>query len=414
MDVRSFIELEAAAVADWLFALCSFESKLGNEAETRAKVMEAFRGLDLVIEEVPFPQDINQNPHHIPVPELDQIPEHVRANLLASRRGCGGGRSLILQTHLDVVPISDGQRYERIQAPEIGETIYARGSNDAKGQVATLLLVMRALTHFGIMLKGDLSLQLVTEEEVGGNGALAFIHAGHRANGVVVMEPSLAQIHPANRGALWFQIGIKGVSTHMGRMHEGVSAVDKGISLIASLKEYEKKLVAMSKDYPGFERYDHPVQLNVGIFQGGHWPSAVAGEAVLEGGVGFLPNKAMAQVRTDLEGIIENHPDEWIRNNTTIAFNKLRNDSFEIPYDHALPTLMSAAAQQAGVASEVFGWNVSCDARLYARLANLPVVVFGPGDLSTAHGPQEHITVSDMVDAACALTQFVQDWCEVT
>ena len=401
-DVRVFIEREASAVADWLFALCALESKLGNEAATRAEVITAFQGLGLTVAEVPFPHDIAANPHHIPVPELDQHPEHERANVLATRAGSGGGRSLILQTHLDVVPASEGQRYERMQDPARGEVMYARGSNDAKGQVAALLLVMRALAHFGIPLAGDLALQLVTEEEVGGNGALAFIHAGHRADGVVVMEPSLGQIHPANRGALWFQIGIEGVSMHMGRMHEGVSAIDKGIALIATFKEYEKELVAMSKGYRGFERYDHPVQLNVGIFQGGHWPSAVAGEAVIEGGVGFLPNKAMDDVRADLERIVATHPDEWIRNHTTIAFNKLRNDSFEIPYDHPLPTTLHAAVNEAGLTSEVFGWNVSCDARLYARVGGLPVVVFGPGDLATAHGPNEHFAVADMIDAACA------------
>ena len=132
-DIRAFIEREASAVADWLFALCAQESKLGFEAATRVEAMRAFQGLDLAIEEVPYPHDIAENPHHILVPELDQYPDHVRANVLATRSGSGGGRSLILQTHLDVVPASEGQRYERIQDPKRGEVLYARGSNDAKG-----------------------------------------------------------------------------------------------------------------------------------------------------------------------------------------------------------------------------------------------------------------------------------------
>ena len=81
--------------------------------------------------------------------------------------------------------------------------------------------------------------------------------------------------------------------------------------------------------------------------------------------------------------------------------------------NHPLPTTLHAAVHDAGLESEVFGWNVSCDARLYARVGGLPVVVFGPGDLATAHGPHEHFAVADMIDAACALTQFVQDWCGV-
>jgi acetylornithine deacetylase len=385
-------------------SLAAIDTYLQQHAdETRAEVVAAFQKLGLVAEKVPFPERIEEHPDYVAVP----VPEgHERANVLVVRQGKGGGRSLILQTHFDVVPFSEGQRYELVHHPERGLIIYGRGSSDAKGQIATLLLAMGALQQASVATLGDVELQLVSEEEVGGNGAVAFIAQGRRADGVVVMEPSLGNIHPANRGALWFQIEIKGRSVHMGRMNEG-------IALIASLKEYEKELITASKGYRGFERYEHPVQLNIGILRGGHWPSAVPGEVLIEGGVGFLPNKPIDEVKADLCRIIATHPDEWIRTHTTIAFNKLRNDAFEIPYDHALPVTLKRVCDYAGLKSEVFGWNVSCDARLYAKSAQLPTVVFGPGDLATAHGPNEHIELRQIMEAARAIALFVQKWCGV-
>ena len=254
-------------------------------------------------------------------------------------------------------------------------------------------------------------IQWVIEEEVGGNGALAAIREGHRADGVVVLEPTDLQIHPANRGAIWFRVTTTGKSVHMGRIAEGVSAIEKAIEAIRLLKDYEKGLVAQSKGIPLFERYDRPVQLNVGLIAGGLLPSMVPGECTLEGGVGFLPNKSMTHIKEELQQVLMSAEDPWLRDHVRLEFPKLHNDSYETDPGHPMVLSLREATRDCGLSSEVFGWNVSCDARLYSRIGGMPTVVFGPGSIARAHSREEGIDLGSICQAAGALTRFIVDWC---
>ena len=137
----------------------------------------------------------------------------------------------------------------------------------------------------------------------------------------------------------------------------------------------------------------------------------VAGECVLEGGVGFLPNKRMADIKQELLDAVMSTDDEWLRENFRLEYPKLHNDAYQIPADHPLPTTMHEACRELGLTSDVFGWNVSCDARLYKCLADLPAVVFGPSDIRQAHGKGESIGIEEILTGAKALALSVAKWC---
>jgi acetylornithine deacetylase len=147
------------------------------------------------------------------------------------------------------------------------------------------------------------------------------------------------------------------------------------------------------------------------MIRGGSHPSAVAGEATVEGGIGFLPDTPIEQVKRELRAAIEASPDAWLRSHFELRFDKLHNDAYEIPADHPLATTLAGAARESGLPGEVLGWNVSCDARLYAKRGGVPTVVFGPGDIRFAHSAQEQIELSEIRRAAEALVRFVMRWC---
>jgi len=286
--------------------------------------------------------------------------------------------------------------------------------------VVTMLLAIAALRDLGVTLAGDLELQFVIEEEVGGNGALALIRQaqtprpqGCHADGVIVVEATDHQVYPANRGALWFRLRTTGVSAHMGRRHEAVNAIEKMMEAARCLLEYEQELIASSRNYPLFERYENPVQLNLGMIQGGAWPSMVPDECVLEGGVGFLPNRSLAQVKRELVAAIESSPDPWLREHYELTYPRLHKDAYETDPKHPLVTTVHQAALACGRESEVSGWNVSCDAALYAKLAGLPTVVYGPSEVREAHSATEKIKWSAVLEAAQTLAMAVAEWCGV-
>jgi acetylornithine deacetylase len=334
-----------------------------------------------------------------------------RTNLIVHRRGSGGGRSLVVSAHVDVVPAED---WEEAFEPRVeGDCVIGRGAADAKGQVATAWLALKAMDDVGLRTKGTVSVQFVIEEEIGGNGALGAILAGHRGDAALVMEGSDLHIHPANRGAVWYRLKITGKPVHMGRIRKGISAHDKAMDVIAILRRYEGRLIEESRGVPLFERYEQPVQLNVGMVRAGDWPATVPGECVIEGGVGFLPNKRMAEVKRELEEVIRAEADEWTREHFALDFPKLHNDAYAMEASHPFVEAMVGACAEAGLRSEVFGMNVSCDARLYYHRGKMPTIVFGPGEMGQAHAMYEWIDVKQMREAAVATALLVAQWCGV-
>ena len=407
--------------AIWLFThLIRFQSTYGNERPVVDFAHDYCRAFVDEAALVPFPPGIEKDEDYTFCEH--PVPYDGRPNLVLRHRGSGGGlalrnlgeagRSVILQSHLDVVPADD--TWPDAFEPRVeGDLVIGRGACDAKGSCVSLILALRAVRDLGLRLRGEVEAQLVIEEEVGGNGALALLLDGHRADAAVICEGTNLQIHPANRGAIWFRLRVVGKSVHMGRAHEGVNAIEKVAALFPALRAYEDRLVAESQGHPLFARYQRPVQLNIGMIRGGDWPSTVAGEAVLEGGVGFLPNKPMAAIKEELRQVIEAAADDWTRSHYQLDFPKLHNDAYEDDPDHPAVQALAGACGEAGLNSEVFGWNVSCDARLYHHRGKMPTIVFGPGSISDAHAAGEKISVAQILDAARATVLFLARWCGV-
>ena len=165
-----------------------------------------------------------------------------------------------------------------------------------------------------------------------------------------MLEATQMLIHPANRGAVWFRATVEGKSVHMGRIREGVNAIEKVVRndpAHAGLRARSWSPIAPAiRCSP---EYECPAQVNIGTMHAGDWPSAVAGFAVVEGGVGFLPNKRMETVKRELHEAVMQTDDEWLKTHFQLEFPKLHNDAYEIPADHPLPLTMQAGCEAVGL-----------------------------------------------------------------
>jgi acetylornithine deacetylase/succinyl-diaminopimelate desuccinylase-like protein len=94
-----------------------------------------------------------------------------------------------------------------------------------------------------------------------------------------------------------------------------------------------------------------------------------------------------------------------------LTFPKLHNDSYETPIDDPLVQTFHAATKETEAEESITGWNVSCDARLFAKIGDMPTVVFGPGDIQDAHSAAEKIRLSEIITAAETLIRFTERWC---
>lgn len=136
--------------------------------------------------------------------------------MVAVLKGSGGGKSIILNGHIDVVPVGDEANWEHDPFSGMIECgkLYGRGATDMKGGNVALLMAIESIIASGIKLKGDVIFQSVIEEESGGAGTLAAVLRGYQADGAIIPEPTNMKLFPKQQGSMWFRITVTGKAAH--------------------------------------------------------------------------------------------------------------------------------------------------------------------------------------------------------
>lgn len=320
-------------------------------------------------------------------------------------------RSLILNAHSDVVPPSVNQHDAFDPRIEDG-VIYGRGACDDKGQIAVLYLVLRALRALGLKPGGDITIDIVVEEENGGNGSLFMVRNAVKADAAIVMEASEMQILSAVRGAVWFEMTCFGKPGHSGRSSGVVSALKQAIIAMETIERYHDKVLAESRGRNRlFDQFENPMPVTFGMLNAGDWPAIVPATATVKGVFGFLPNKNIREIQAEMEEALRTASDEWLRTHFEIKFNMLNNEGSETPEDHPLVATLQKAVSGIGMEPRVSAMTAACDAWRYSKQLNIPTVVMGAGSLKYAHANNEQIQIDEIKRMAKILIYFINQWC---
>ena len=392
----------------FLCELMRFPSTPGNERDAMEYVADRFAELGSV-ERIPLSNSLREDEDYAdPIPGIEY---EGRFNVRVHVAGANRGPALLFNTHVDVVPPSEGQ--ERPFEPRVeAGVIRGRGACDAKGQAAALFTALLAIERLGLKPRGDVIAHLVVEEEVGGNGTLAMIRRGEQAGACIVMEPTDLRILSSVRGAVWFRVVCTGKPGHSGRAGDTVSALKMAIQVIGILENYHAALLAASRGIPLFDSFPNPMPITFGKLQAGDWPATAPARAVVEGVLGLLPNKTRYQVMEEMRQAIAEGGDAWLRDHFQLEF-MYRHDAHVLAADHPLVTGLQACCREAGVAGEVSAMTASCDSWFYNNQLRIPTVVFGPGSLGFAHSNEEQIRLDDIATAAVVLVKFMEKWEQV-
>ena len=219
--------------------LVRFPSVLGQEAGVQGYVAEHLRASGFATES----WDLNDSVKQQPNAGESNVPFPGRPNVTGKRAGQGGGRSLIMNGHIDVVsaePVS-AWRYDPWAAQIVGDRMYGRGAYDMKSGVALNLFLSRLLNDLDIPLKGDFTIHSVIEEECTGNGALA-ASLRDRADACIVTEPHFGDYTRAHLGVMWFRVAIEGKSAHAGHAWQGVNAIVKAAPIVLALRDLDNRM----------------------------------------------------------------------------------------------------------------------------------------------------------------------------
>jgi acetylornithine deacetylase/succinyl-diaminopimelate desuccinylase-like protein len=149
----------------------------------------------------------------------------------------------------------------------------------------------------------------------------------------------------------------------------------------------------------------------VGIIKGGDFFSIVPDLVTMEGGVGFLPNRAMTQVQGEIRAVIAAIDDAWIKDHVTVGFTGMKNDPYEMPQGHPLTEALVDTLKQFGRTPEVLGMMATCDARYYYNQGGMASIVFGGMNNGQSHAKYEYAELPDILDTAAEYAAFFLDWC---
>lgn len=412
-EITAAVAAEQPAMLALLAELVGAPTVLGREAEGQAIMRRAFAELGLEPFEVPLdPAALNGHPGAAPF----SWDIGGKANVLAdwAPDGEAGGRSLILNGHIDVVSPEPASLWtsDPFRARVDGDWVYGRGAGDMKSGLVAMVGAVRGLKRLGVTPRGRVQLQAVVEEECTGNGALACVLAGHTADAAILTEPTQGAIWNAQVGVLWFQVRVLGAPAHAGQAGAGADAIEASYSVIEALRGLEAELNAVRPAlYAG---YAHPINLNVGIIRGGDWPSTVAGECFTHCRLATYPGDSVRDLKERVEETVAAAADSSSALSgyrVEVLYDGFQCEGYELDPEADLVTGLLAASERAsGSRPATFASTATTDARSFQLYGDTPAVCFGPL-AEREHGVDERVYVPSITATAQAIALFIADWC---
>jgi acetylornithine deacetylase len=354
-----------------------------------------------------------------------QVPEgfdfDARPQLAARFAGDGGGRSLLFNGHIDVVPAGDPAVWATPPlAPDLrGGRLYGRGACDMKGGVAAMVVAAEVLAAHAPLL-GELIVCTVTDEEETGAGGIAAVARGVRADAGLIPEPTSFDAWVACRGDVICEIEVEGRLGHAGIEHppgDAVNAIDKARVVMNALRRLHD------------DRRGHPDHRHLHLSPGhviptkihaGDWPVNVPDRCTMTYHVAYLPAHADADgwgtaVEAEVEAAIENatSADPWLAEHPPKVRWLLDIPAAEVEPGEPIVEVALDAGVDVGRPGRRAGLDSWHDGATFTRFGGTPTIAIGPRSIDRAHTVDEFVPLDDLVDCAKLYALAAMRFCGV-
>lgn len=338
-----------------------------------------------------------------------------RPNLVARLRGSGEGPTLLMNAHLDVVPVNEPGKWpcDPFAAEIIDGKLYGRGAVDHKPPIVAMLGAVEALQAEGVELEGDLLFIFDSNEEKGGEHGMKYVveNADIDADmGIYACTTSLTpdaveyfpnqgpdNIHRANFGNQIFRATVEGHLEHPLAAVETDSAGSRVSRLLPHIEAYCEDVKSREDELVGpldaelttldsegrsaraskeiqvhVRRYYAPSEESDEVFE--EFRDRVESAATMEG----LHDAVTVERVSDMPNVVVPESHEMI-GATERAARLVRGEN---------PTVTGVPAQT-GITWLVREWGI-------------PMILFGFGNVNLHHAEPEWIVPSDVTDTAKA------------
>jgi acetylornithine deacetylase len=413
-QVLEAIDGRRERIVHFLQKLVQLDSVRGRESEVQRFIAGTLDTMGLTVDQ--FAPDVESLRGH-PAFQPPDLPFSGRPNVVGIYRGSGGGRSLVLNGHVDTVVTEPEDQW--MDGPFSGAlregNIYGRGSSDMKAGLAAMTMAVGTLLDLGVKPRGDIILEYAVDEERTGLGTLACVVKGYKADAGICCETSDLEVMPACIGRLWFTIRIRGKPSGIAARWESVSAIELGIKIVRAVDDLEKVRIR-TLTHPLYPDNRGALPCAVTMFNSGSFPSATPEEAILKGSMGLMPYEDLASAKAQLVQHIHMVAMEepWMRQHPPeVAFDGMAAAGAEIPVDHPIVQIVQEAYRQVlGRPPVLSGRMGAADTRFLIRYGSTPTVIFGPGSTAQMHAMNEYVPVHNVVAATKVLALAILRWCD--
>lgn len=317
-----------------------------------------------------------------------------RLNAIGVLKGTGGGRSLMLNGHIDTVGI-EGMTIDPLDPVLSGGRLYGRGSFDMKGGVAAMIEAVHAVVDSGTRPKGDVVVACVCDEEYASMGTEA-VAREYVTDAAIVTEPTGNRVCVAHKGFAWVKVEVAGKAAHGSLPSEGVDAIMGAGKFLCEVDRYARETLSTKK---------HPLlgspSVHASLIEGGTNLSTYPAECVVQMERRTIPGEDRETVEKEIEGIIEavKAQDPLIQAKAEVFFLR---PPFEVSTSEPVVRAVSEAVEETlGREPEQMGSHPWLDSAILAE-AGIPTVIFGPAG-EGAHSAVEYVDFPSVVDTARVL-----------
>ncbi len=330
--------------------------------------------------------------------EMDE-PAPGRPSVIGIARGSGGGRSLLLNAHMDTVGVSG---MERPHEPVVKDNhLYGRGAFDMKGGLAAIMLAAAEAKRQH--LRGDVILTAVSDEEYASIGTSSIVKRWH-ADAAIVTEPTGLDICVAHKGFIWLEVETQGIAAHGSRPDLGVDAIVKMGKVLVGLEELDRSLRS---------KPSHPLlesgSLHASLITGGQELSSYPERCVLSVERRTIPGETQAsvesQIRTIFDQLAASDPAFKASLRTTLVRN-----AFEVSENETIVQVVRRqAAALLGQVPAIVGATAWMDSAILSAVG-IPTVIFGP-DGEGAHAVVEWVDLEQVGRCVEVLVACAGEFC---
>ena len=330
--------------------------------------------------------------------EIDE-PKPGRPNVIGIVHGTGGGRSLLLNAHMDTVGVAG---MERPHEPSIiGGRLYGRGAYDMKAGLASIMYA--AANARKLNLHGDVIVTAVSDEEYASIGTSSVVKRC-RADAAIVTEPTELDIYIAHKGFAWLEVETMGTAAHGSRPDLGVDAIVKMGKVLTDLEELDRSLRAQPS-----HRLLKSGSVHASLITGGQELSSYPDHCKLGIERRTIPGETQESVKAEIQGIFDHiartDPDFKASVRTTFV-----RESFEVPEDELIVQVVRRQATAMLGRKPAIGSGAAwMDAALLSA-SGIPTVIFGPGG-EGAHAVVEWADLDQLEQCSEVLLSVINEFC---